>query len=142
MAKCNFLHCIGHWCYFNSVDRKIASETWASITNGLILLGLISLIIGWALGKRNSINISIDEISRLIINSESEDYFSKEVEELNYLGNWLTLKNGNKYEINRSHISKLIQRLDKSQIERESSKDKFYNASPIEVLKALVKLGP
>lgn len=120
---------------------KIASETWASITIGLIVMGLLSLIISWTIGKRNSINISIEEILRLIINSEGEDYLSKETKELNYLGNWITLKNGKKYEISRRHILELAHKLDENQIEMESSKDKFYNASPIEVLKELIKLG-
>ena len=100
------------------------------------------MIISWAIGKRNSINISIEEISRLIVNSESEDYLSIEAKELNYLGNWLTLKNGNIYEINRRHILELTHKLDSNQIEIERSKNSFYNASPIEVLKELVKLGP
>ena|GEM_PF-5140827 len=78
----------------------------------------------------------------LTINSESDEYISKKVEELNYLGNWLTLRNGMKYEIDRIHVKELTHKLGPEQIEIERSKDKLYNASPFEMMRELLKLGP
>ena len=124
------------------VTGQTSTELWASITVGLIIFGVLCITISWAIRKWNKININIEEVSMLTINSESANYFSKKTEELNYLGNWLTLSNGMKYEIDRVHIKELTHKLDRKKIEIENSKDSFYNASPVQVLKELLKLGP
>jgi len=100
------------------------------------------MLISWGVRKWNKININIEDISMLTVNSESDSLNKIQVEELDYLGHWLTLRNGRKYEIERIHILELTLKLNAERIETKKSKDTFYNAAPIEVIKELLKLGP
>lgn len=120
----------------------IASEIWAAITVAIISFGIISLTISWLLFKH--VDLNDVEIENLKINSNKAQKEIEEESNIEYLGNWLTLKNGNKYEIHRNQIIELIVEFNakKVQIDIEHTEQKFYLQSPKEIIKFLINLGP
>ncbi len=121
---------------------QIASNIWAGITLSLIAIGLLSLLISWLLINFKTISISESQIKKLTLNSDSDITNINMSNDIEYLGNCITLTSGKKYEFDRTQIIKLKGIIQPDKIEIERTKQKFYNISPRELLKTLLNLGP
>lgn len=73
-----------------------------------------------------------DNVSSLKINSGLSIEEIKKVSDIEYLGNWISLVDGSKYEIQRKKILELSTQFDKGKTLVEPSKFNILNLSPKE----------
>ena len=110
------------------------------ITICLIAIGFICLFVNWILVQSNTITINPNEITQLRINTVKRLSDLTEEIDVEYYGNFLTLRNNEIFEINRAHIIELKNSINKDLIEIEYIGQKFYQISPKQLLKGLINM--
>ena len=117
----------------------ITSELWALFLVTIISIGFLTLLISWLYKK--CVIIDITKIVELSINPISEIKVIEEINketDLEYIGNWLHLTNGNKFEINNKVALKLLFKIDEKKIRIKRFENSVYNISPKEIVEMIL----
>lgn len=121
---------------------KITTYVWATITIILLLVGLVSILINWLIIKYVTIKIEESEIIKVFLNIESEFEDLTKNNDTKYLGNFILLHNKKKYEFYRSELPKLKRIIPNDKFEIRTIAQKWYNISPGELIKNLLRFAP